>query len=53
MKNIPDVFVFAAIRGAHPLGQCCALFTKRQDSRFAQLKLPEANIRDDVSEKHS
>jgi hypothetical protein len=29
------------------------MFTKRQDSRFAQLKLPKANIMDDVSEKHS
>ena len=34
-------------------GQCFALFSKRQDSRFAQLKLPEANIRDDVSENLS
>jgi hypothetical protein len=52
-KNIPDVFVFAAFHGAPPPGQCFALFTKRQDSRFAQLQLPKANIRDDVSENLS
>jgi hypothetical protein len=37
LKNIPDVFLFAAIHGAHPPGQRFALLTKRQDSRFAQL----------------
>jgi hypothetical protein len=29
--------------------RCAPMFTKRQDSRFAQLQLPKANIRDDVS----
>jgi hypothetical protein len=59
-------FLFAAIHGAHPAGQrfalfnnipdvvvFAAMFTKRQDSRFAQRKLPKANIMDDVSEKYS
>jgi hypothetical protein len=36
----------------HPPGQL-KLFKKRQDSRFSQCELPQANIMDDVSENRS
>ena len=78
-KNVPDVFVFAAIHGAFwPVGRAIGahpgiakllamlfrlrpsdhsrfapLFKKRQDSRFSQCELPQANIMDDVSENRS